>query len=136
MGLKKGIPDLKGVKEKAADIGGATKAKIDETLEEFKNAINLFGEFGFKVGKFKVGMGALPEINTSVSGSLEKVQVENIKQLIVDHKDNKLLVSMLKALITAKEVRDRVELPYFTGAKLDIKLGVPPKISFDLQEKI
>jgi hypothetical protein len=136
MGLKKGIPDLKGVKEKAADIGGATKSKIDETLEEFKNAINLFGEFGFKVGKFKVGMGALPEINTSVSGSLEKVQVENIKQLIVDHKDNKLLVSMLKALITAKEVRDRVELPYFTGAKLDIKLGVPPKISFDLQEKI
>ena len=135
MGLKKGIPDLKGVKEKAADIGGATKAKIDETLEEFKKATNLFGKFGFKVGKFKVGMGALPEISTSVSGSLETVQVENIKQLIEDHKDNKLLVSMLKALVTAKEVRDRVELPYFTGAKLDIKLGVPPKISFDLQEK-
>jgi hypothetical protein len=56
--------------------------------------------------------------------------------LIEDHKDNKLLVSMLKALITAKEVRDRVDLPYFTGTKLDIKLGVPPKISFDLQEKI
>jgi hypothetical protein len=136
MVLKKGMPDLKGVKEKAADMGGATKAKIDETLEEFKKAINLFGKFGFKVGKFKVGMGALPEVNTSVSGSLEKVQVENMRQLIEDHKDNKLLVSMLKALITAKEVRDRVELPYFTGAKLDIKLGVPPKISFDLQEKI
>jgi len=134
--LKQGVPDLKGVKEKAADMGGATRAKIDETLEEFKKAINLFGKFGFKVGKFKVGMGALPEISTSVSGSLEKVQVENISQLIEDHKDNKLLVSMLKALITAKEVRDRVELPYFTGAKLDIKLGVPPKISFDLQEQI
>ena len=129
------MPDLKGVKEKAADMGGATKAKIDETLDEFKKATNLFGKFGFKVGKFKVGMGALPEISTSVSGSLETVQVENIKQLIEDHKDNKLLVSMLKALVTAKEVRDRVELPYFTGAKLDIKLGVPPKISFDLQEK-
>ena len=136
MGLKKGMPDIKGVKGKAADLGGATKAKIDETLEEFKNATVLFGKFGFKVGKFKVGMGALPEITTSVSGSLEGVQVENISQLIEDHKDNKLLASMLKALITAKEVRDRVELPYFTGAKLDIKLGVPPKISFDLQEKI
>jgi hypothetical protein len=135
MVFNKGMPDLKGVKEKAADMGEATKAKIDETLEEFKKAINLFGKFGFKVSKFKVGMGVLPEISTSVSGSLEKVQAENIKQLIEDHKDNKLLVSMLKALITAKEVRDRVELPYFTGAKLDIKLGVPPKISFDLQEK-
>ena len=41
-------------------------------------------------------MGALPEVSTSVSGSLEKVQVENIKQLLEDHKDNKLLVSMLK----------------------------------------
>ena len=136
MGLKKGMPDIKGVKGKAADIGGATRAKIDETLDEFKNATVLFGKFGFKVGKFKVGMGALPEITTSVSGSLEGVQVEKISQLIEDHKDNKLLASMLKALITAKEVRDRVELPYFTGAKLDIKLGVPPKISFDLQEKI
>lgn len=135
MVLKKGMPDLKGVKQKAADMGGATKAKLDETLEEFKKAMNLFEKFGFKVGKFKVGMGVLPEISTSLSGSLEKVQVENIKQLIEDHKDNKLLVSMLKALITAKEVRDRVELPYFTGAKLDIQLGIPPKISFDLQEK-
>ena len=136
MVLKKGMPDLKGIKEKAADMGGATKAKIDETLEEFKKAINLFGKFGFKVGKFKVSMGPIPEVSTSFSGSLEKVQVENMKQLIEDHKDNKLLVSMLKALITAKEVRDRVDLPYFTGTKLDIKLGVPPKISFDLQEKI
>ena len=136
MVLKKGMPDLKGIKEKAADMSAVTRAKIDETLEEFKKAINLFGNFGFKVGKFKVSMGAIPEVSTSVSGSLEKVQVENIKPLIEDHKDNKLLVSMLKALITAKEVRDRVDLPYFTGTKLDIKLGVPPKISFDLQEKI
>jgi hypothetical protein len=135
MVLKKGMPDIKGVKGKASDLGGATKAKIDETLEEFKKATVLFGKFGFKVGKFKVGMGALPEITTSVSGSLEGVQLENIRQLIEDHKDNKLLTSMLKALVTAKEVRDRVELPYFTGAKLDVKLGVPPKISFDLQEK-
>ena len=135
MVLKKGMPDIKGVKEKASDLGGATRAKIDETLEEFKKATDLFGKFGFKVGKFKVGMGALPEITTSVSGSLEGIQLENIKQLIEDHKDNKLLTSMLKALATAKEVRDRVELPYFTGAKLDVKLGVPPKISFDLQEK-
>lgn len=130
------MPDLKGVKEKTADIGGATKAKIDETLDEFKKAADLFGKFGFKVGKFKVGMGALPEITTSLSGSLEAVQVENVKQLAEDHKDNKLIATMLKALITAKEVRDRVELPYFTGAKLDIKLGVPPKVSFDLQEKV
>jgi hypothetical protein len=136
MVLKKGMPDIKGVKEKASDLGGATKAKIDETLEEFKKATDLFGRFGFKVGKFKVGMGALPEITTSVSGSLEGIQLENIRQLIEDHKDNKLLTSMLKALVTAKEVRDRVELPYFTGAKLDVKLGVPPKISIDLQENI
>ena len=130
------MPDLKGVREKAADMGGATKAKIDETLDEFKKATDLFGKFGFKVGKFKVGMGALPEITTSLSGSLEAVQVENVKKLIEDHQDNKLITTMLKALVTAKEVRDRVELPYFTGAKLDIKLGVPPKVSFDLQEKI
>ena len=136
MALKKGMPDLKGVKEKAVEVGGATREKLDETLEEFKNATSLFGKFGFKVGKFKVGMGALPEISTSVSGSLEGVKVDSIKQLIEEHKDNKLLASMLKALIMAKEVRDRVELPYFTGAKLDIKLGVPPKISFDLQEKV
>ena len=67
--------------------------------------------------------------------SEEGIQVEKVNQLIKDHQDNKLLTSMLKSLVTAKEIRDRVELPYFTGAKLDIKLGAPPKISFDLQEK-
>ena len=134
MVFKKSMPDLKGVKEKAAGVGDATKAKIESSLQELKNAMGLFEQFGFRASKLKVGMGVIPEVSTSISGSLDKVQAEKIAQLMEQYKDNKLLATMLKALITAKEIRDRVDLPYFTGVKLDVTLGIPPKISFDLQE--
>ena len=57
-----------------------------------------------------------------------------LQKLTEEHKDNKLLAGMLNALIRAKQVRDRVDISYFTGTTLNVKLGVPPSISFDLEE--
>ena len=91
MVLKKGMPDLKGIKEKAADMGAATKAKIDETLEEFKKAINLFGKFGFKVGKFKVSMG--PHLLVSIEVSLE-VRL-NLLIILPKHKEINYIQNVL-----------------------------------------
>jgi hypothetical protein len=132
--MKLKSPSLGDVKEKASEASGDAMAKVNEMVDELKSALALFEKFGFRAGKFKMDMGALPSVSTSISGSLDKVEVGGLEKLIEEHKDNKLLCGMLKALVKAKQVRDRVELDYFTGTTLNVQLGVPPKISFDLQE--
>ena len=132
--MKLKSPSLGDVKGKATEVAGESMAKANEMMDELKTALALFEKFGFRAGKFKMDMGAIPAISTTISGSLDKVEVDGIQNLIEEHKENKLLCAMLKTLIKAKQVRDRVDLDYFTGTTLDIKLGVPPKISFDLQE--
>jgi len=125
------LGDVKGV---ATEVAGESMEKVNEMVDELKSALALFDKFGFRAGKFKMELGAMPAISTSISGSLDKVDVDSLQKLIEEHKDNKLLSAMVKGLIGAKQLRDRIELNYFTGTTLKVKLGVPPKISFDLEE--
>ena len=124
--------DIKGlmstVKEKTEGLGGKFKGKVDELLDEYKKAIVVLDTFGFKVGKFNFSMGVIPEINTTISGSIENIREDGLKKIIEEHQAEKLLVSLLNALIMAKRIQEHVELQ-LTEVTLDITLGAPPKIT-------
>ncbi|MGD8386450.1 MAG: hypothetical protein PVG49_04885 [Desulfobacteraceae bacterium] len=111
-------------------------AKVDDMVDDLKSALGVFESFGFRASKLNMELGAMPAISTSISGSLDKVDVEGLKKLIEENEQNKLLCGMLNALIKARQLRDRIEMDSFTGTTLDIKLGAPPKLSFHLRETI
>jgi len=118
------------IKEKTEELGDVTKEKVNAWLDEYKKAIALLDTFGFKVGKFTFGMGIIPEIHSSISGSVENIREDGIKKMIEEHQEEKLLASLLNALIIAKRVWEHVELQ-LTGVTLDIMLGAPPKIKIE-----
>ena len=60
---------LETFKEQTEGWTDVAKGKVNEWLDEYKKAIAILERFGFTVGKFTVGMGILPEIHTSISGS-------------------------------------------------------------------
>ena len=124
MALKDFIETFKGRTEGLADVA---KGKVSEWLDEYKKAVAVLERFGFTVGKFTVGMGILPEIHTSISGSIENIREENLKKMISEHQTETLLVSLLNALIMARRFWERAELK-LTGVTLDVTLGVPPNI--------
>ena len=124
---------FKEAKEKVADIGGVAAEKLSAVLEDYSVAVETFENFGFKVTRFRVGMGLLPEINTSIRGSLKRVKEDEIKELIEKNKDKKILVAMLNALLAAKDIQVRAKLVNFGQVVLDVKLGIPPSISFELE---
>ena len=134
MGLQGFSDKLTGVKEKAAGLGDAALEKMDAVLEDFKKAKSTLETFGFKVAKFKVEMGVMPEINSSIEGFVKDIQDEKIQHLIEANSANTLLVSLLQALLTAKNFQERVELKKFEGVIINMKLGVSPKISVDFLE--
>jgi len=118
------------VTDKAGGLGDVAQGKVNEYLDEYKKVIAILEPFGFTVQKFTVGMGVLPEIHTTISGSIENIREDGLKKMIEEHSANALLVSLLKALLMAKGFWERMELK-LTGVTLNITLGVPPRISIE-----
>ncbi len=126
------LKDLMGaIEEKAKELEGVTKGKLTEGLDEYKKAIAVLEAFGFTVGRFTVGMGILPEINTSITGSIENIREEELKKMIQGKPDEKLLVSLLEALITAKRLWEHVQLK-LTSVTLNVTVGLPPKVTVEM----
>ena len=135
MVLGKGLDKLKDKKDIAADLGKKASESVGEMLNELKNALSIFQTLGFRAEKLKmggIGVG-LPEMSTSIQGSVQNIQTEKINELSEQHKDNKLITMMLGALIKVKEISDHLDVGNLKGVRLNVKLGAMPKISIDLQ---
>ena len=118
---------METVKETTGGLRDVAKGKVNEWLDEYKKAVAVLETFGFTVGTFTVGMGVLPEIHTSISGSIQNIREDGVKKLIDEHKADTLLVSLLNALIMAKQFWEHVQLK-LTSVTLHVTLGVPPTI--------
>ena len=135
MVLGKGLDSLKDKKDLAADLGKKAGESVGEMLNELKSALSIFQALGFKADKLKmggIGVG-LPEMSTSIHGSVENIQAEKVNELSEQHKDNKLISMMLGALIKVKEISDHLDIGNMKGVRMEVKLGAMPKISVDLQ---
>jgi len=107
-----------------------TKAKVTTWLDEYRKAIALLEDFGVAVGRFTVSMGILPEIHTSITGSIESIHEDALRKLIDERQAEPLLVSMLKALITLRHFWEHVELK-LKSVTINVTLGIPPKIAVE-----
>lgn len=128
MALKDLVGAIKGATE---GLGDVAKGKMDEWVDEYKKAIVVLETFGFTVGKFTLGMGVLPEINTSISGSIQNIREDNLKKLIEEHQAETMLVSLLNALIMIRRLWEHMQLK-LTSVTLHITLGVPPTIKAEV----
>jgi hypothetical protein len=128
MALMSMIDKAKGATE---GLGDLAQAKVKDWLVDYKKAVAVLDTVGFTVGKFSVGMGALPEIHTSLVGSIENIREERLRAMIDEHKSEDLLVSLLRTLIWARWGWEQMELK-LTGVTLHVTLGVPPKLSAEI----
>jgi len=116
--------DAKGMLDLAGD-------KLMQWLDEYKKATRQLEALGFKVGKMTVGMGVLPEVHTSLIGEIDSVDIARLTTMMEEKKDDKLLVTLLKALVLAKKVHGHVEST-LKSVTLHATLGLPPSVSVEL----
>ena len=127
-----------GFKDMVASVSGDAKGMLDlagdklmQWLDEYKKATQQLEAIGFKVGKMTVGMGALPEVHTSLVGEIDNVDVARLTVMMEEKKDDKLLVMLLKALVLAKKVHGHVDST-LKSVTLHATLGLPPSVSVEL----
>jgi hypothetical protein len=124
-----GLKDL--IRKGSEGLSDVALEKMMEWLDEYKKAVAVLEKFGFKVGKFNLSMGVLPEVQTSITGSIEDIQIDALKKMMEEHQGEALLLSLVKALIVTRQIWEQVDLK-LTGVTLKVTLSVPPKIDVEI----
>ncbi len=122
--------------ETAAGVSAAAEEKIDAIIDEFNKFMPFAEELGLSMASFNIEAGLLPQIKTTLIGSIDNINNEAVERIIAENDNNKLLTAVLKAILMAKSVHERLEGAYISVLKdlvIDIKLGVPPSISCRFQ---
>jgi hypothetical protein len=114
-------------------LAGLLDEKINMLLGEYSQAVSTLQTLGLTVGKIRVEMGLLPQVSTTIRGSINDLDPEKIQKLLDSNPDKKLLNAILSALLTLVRIREVVDLKTSKDVVLDVTLGVPPKVSAQLE---
>jgi hypothetical protein len=114
-------------------LAGLFDEKINLLLTEYSQAVATLQALGMEVGKIRVEMGLLPQVSTTIRGSINDLDPVKIQQLLDANPEKKLLNAILSALLTLARIREVVDLKSSKDVVVDVTLGVPPKVSAELQ---
>ena len=130
-GLLKTVSDAK---DKLMEAGLVSPDTVNYLLQEYKRAISVLEACGLRVAKCHVTVGVLPEITTSIIGSVDYLEEKRINELLQANQDKKLLTAVLSALLTVANIRQVVDLSSLQEVTVNVTLGIPPKITVDLSD--
>ncbi|VXD13547.1 conserved hypothetical protein [Planktothrix serta PCC 8927] len=124
------------VQDQTTEMAAIAQEKINLILEEYQKFLPYAEQLGLKVDSFSIEAGVLPQIKTSLRGSIDNIKNEMIEKIKSENNNNKLLIAVLNAILLAKKCNDKLESVYISLFKdiiIDIKLGIPPAISVRFQ---
>jgi|GEM_PF-2041217 len=124
------------VQEQTSEMAAVAQEKINLVLEEYQRFLPYAQELGLEVDSFSIEAGVLPQIKTSLRGSIESINNEAVERIKAENSNNKLLIAVLNSILLAKKCHEKLESVYISILKdiiIDIKLGIPPAISVRFQ---
>ncbi|MGB3651155.1 MAG: hypothetical protein WBA41_08090, partial [Rivularia sp. (in: cyanobacteria)] len=65
--------------EKAALVGAAAQEQIDGIIDEFNAMLPFAEQLGLSVASFDIEAGLLPQIKTTLVGSIDKINNEAVQ---------------------------------------------------------
>ena len=106
--------------------------KGQQVLREFNDLIPTLRTLGLGFSDVSVKLGLPPEISATLTGSVDVLDRESIRQLIDRHHDNKTLTVILEALVTASNFKEQLIDLGFRGLALHVRLGMFPSVKLGL----
>jgi len=121
--------DLKGLVNKAEGLKNVAADAAGKLLDDLNEAIPTIHGLGLDVRDLHLEMGVPPEITAKLVGAVESIDVAKIKDLAANNTEKRLLVTLLKTLETAYNIKDQLKDLHFKGVEIDLKLGLSPKVN-------
>ena len=119
--VRKGISN---VAETAKGAGGETLARSAKTLEE---AIPFLERAGYDVSLIEVGVGFSPKVSAHLKFR-EGITDEERMQILEDAGDRQMVLTILNALFSAANARDRLRFSNFHFTHIELELSVLPTV--------
>jgi hypothetical protein len=107
-------------------------SKGQQVLREFNDLIPTLRTLGLGFSDVSVKLGLPPEISATLTGSVEVLDREAIRELIDKHRENKTLTVILEALVTASNFKGQLTDLGFRGLALHVRLGIFPSVKLGL----
>lgn len=123
----------KGMVESAATSATTTATKM---LDEFNEALPTMRALGFVVKDLHVGMGLLPEVGAKLVATTDSIDEKKLKELIDKNAEKKLLVTALKGLYAAYNIKREIPDIPLKGVQLDLTMTLPPRVSVSFVNEI
>lgn len=113
---------------KIGDLANSANDAASRLPDEFNAALPTLKALGFSVQDLRVSMGLLPEVAARLIASADNIDVATLDGMINKNSEQKTLVTLLKALQTAYNVRGQLGDLGLKVIEIDMTLGLPPKI--------
>jgi hypothetical protein len=121
--------DFNNMLGKARKFTDPASEAVSKMLDEFNAALPPLQALGFGVEDIKVSMGLLPEVSAKLIAAVANVNATALGEMIEKRSEQKTLVTVLKALQTAYNIRDQLGDLGLKGVEIDVTLGIPPRVS-------
>ena len=121
-----GFKDLVG---KAQDLAGSIGDIGGRLMDEFNETLPVLRGLGFTVRELRINMGLTPEVGAKLVSSIDAFDVNTIHELIERNAGKKLLITTLKALEAAYNIKRLISDLPLDGVELDLTLGLSPHVN-------
>jgi len=132
--------DFKALRDKAQEVAGAAATSATATagkmLDEFNEALPTMRALGFVVKDLHVGMGLIPEVGAKLVATTDSIDEKKLVELIEKHAAKKLLVTALKGLYAAYNIKREIPDVPLKGVQLDLTVSLPPRVSVSFVNEV
>jgi len=124
------------VKDKISEVSEAGQEKIKEMIDGVNEILPAIRELGYSVEGINISIGLIPDITIEVGGLSKTIQDAKYQQILEEHKDRKLLISVIKTLQTTSSMQQKIGFMQMHSDNASITLGLPPKISLKFKKDV
>ena len=116
------------MKKVASDAKDASLEKLRQTIEDFNAALPLIREAGYAVGEVNIGVGLPPKIVATFTAAPD-ITEEHVNAVIEANADKKLTVLLVKSLLGAWKLQNRIAIAGMKPRGMAVELGLVPSVT-------
>jgi hypothetical protein len=117
--------------EKARGVAEGALEKVNQLLEDFYDVLPVLQGLGLSIGSVRMKFGVVPEVRAMVTGALDAIDEERIKELMASKPENKVLRPIIQAFRTLIPLKKPLGAVGFKSIKVDLTVGTAPDIEME-----
>tara|TARA_B100000886_G_C20424912_1_gene493451 strand:+ start:1827 stop:2213 length:387 start_codon:yes stop_codon:yes gene_type:complete len=118
---------IKDSGEKLSNLKEVGVEKVKSTLKDFENALPIIKKAGYNLNELNIGVGVPPSIIASFN--IKKVSEKDYEAALDEIDSNKVGKAVLKALIGASKMKEKLEIKSMTMNEIHVEIGLIPKVN-------